>query len=543
MFYLAQGASSLQVVQTDGTVSTLTLPAGVTIDATIRGIVTAFARQLFLTRSPSINLWIDPGDPNLTVRPMSIPPPFAPPDLAAGVGTGLTGSYRTKVSFFVKNPAGRTLIESPLSGSSLSVTLANKDLDISNIPVSPDASLFVSATSQYIFGRRIYRNIAGGSVFFAMLDIDDNVTTELLSTLSDSLLSTLPADPSLGNPPGTVQGTSLGLMVPWNSRLWAVATDPARVDHLIYTEPDNFSAWSPDNDLLAKPVGEDAFGITGFLPRRDELGFAKRGRLLKVIGSTNNDFQVIVVAEGAGCIAPFSCTIIKDVGYYLGLDGVYEFGPNGVTSISLEKVAPWFQTDDYFNRALFSSAVGNYNPRNNTYDLHVVAAGSTDMDRWVSFDLSRREWLGPHKTAASTPTARGLLRDAGGAYLPVMGSSAGNVYKLNQSGATDDGSGIVIDWITKFFSANAPDYMHFWDQATLFLKKQTAGTLVLTPRVGSTAAVDGTPQNVNMASGDRARLGRWGAGRLLRLEFTHSTNAQDVEIYGLEQPFTEIGRR
>ncbi len=454
----------------------------------------------------------------------------------------MTGAYRVKVSYYVKNPAGAVLIESPLSGSSLSFTLANQDLSISNIPISPDSVLFVSATSQYIFGRRIYRTVSGGSVFFQMLDIDDNSTTAILSTLPDSSLSTLPADPALGNPPGTIPGTALDLIVPWNNRLWAKSTDPAQVDHLIYTEIDSFSAWPAANDLIAKPAGEDQFGITGFLPRRDELGFTKRGRLLKVIGSTNEDFQVIVVAEGAGGISPFSCQIIKDIGYYQGLDGVYEFGPNGVVSITKDKVAPWFQTDSYFNRAMFPNSVGSYNPRNSTYDLHLAALGSSVLDRWVSFDLERREWLGPHKTAAFTPSIAALLRDVNGAYLPVMAGTNGTVYTMN-SGPSDDGSGIVIDWITKFFSASAPDFMHFWDQCTLFFKHQAAGTLTITPRVGDTGAATGTAQTVDMSVSDRKRLARWGVGRLLQLEFTHSTDAQDVEIYGLEQPFTEIGRR
>jgi hypothetical protein len=542
MFYLAQAGSSLQIVQTDGTVSTLTLPAGVSVDATIRGLITAFARQLFFLRAGSINLWLDPSDPTLTLRPMSIAPPLSPPDLSAGAGTGLTGSYRVKVSYYVKNPAGNTVLESPLSETSLAFTLANQDLDISNIPVSPDATQFVSSTSMYIFGRRLYRNVAGGSVFFALLDIDDNITTEILTTLPDSTLSLLPADPSLGNPPGTIPGTSIDNAVVWNSRLWAKASDPTRLDHLIYSEIDQFYAWPPENDLLAKPAGEDLFGITGFLPRRDELGFGKRGRLMKVVGNSNEDFQVIIVAEGAGILSPASCVVIQDIGYYHGLDGVYEFGPDGVKSITLDKVAPWFLTDTYFNRALFSSSVGKYNPFNNTYDLHLASAGSSVLDRWISFDRARREWLGPQKTDAFTPTARGLLRDAGGAYLPVVAGSNGFLYKMNQ-GPSDDGTAIAIDWITKWFSANAPDMLHFWDQATLFLKKQAAGTLIITPRVGTTAAADGTPQAVDMSVGDRKRLGRWGAGRLLRLELTHSTDAQDVEIYGIEQPFVEVGRR
>jgi hypothetical protein len=543
MFYMVQAGTSLQLVQTDGTITTLTLPTGVTIDATIRGIIVAFAQKLFFVRAGSINLWLDPTDTELTVRPMSIPTPLSPPTVAAGASTGLTGAYRTKVSYFLKNPAGAVIIESPLSEASLAVTLANQDLDISAIPISPDASLFVSATSLFLFGRRIYRTASGGSSYFPCVDIDDNSTTEIFNSITDSALDELPADPSRGNPPGTIVGTSIDLMCAWNNRLFAKASAIDRVDHLIYTEEDDFGTWSPDNDLLAKPVGEDQFGITGFLPRRDELGIGKRGRLMKLVGSSNDDFELITIAEGAGVLAPFSCTVIRDIGYYLGLDGVYEYGPDGVKNITNDSVAPWFLTDDYFNRAIFPYALGAFNSKNNTYDLQLAAVGSSVFDRWISFDLARRQWLGPHKTGAFTPTCRSLLRDANGGYLPIMASSSGFLYSMNQSGGTDDGTGIVIDWITKWFSANAPDMMHFWDRATLHLKKQSAGTLTLTPRVGDTAAADGTAQTVNMASGDRAVLARWGVGRLLRVEFSHTANGQDVEIYGIEQPFTEIGRR
>ena len=58
MFYLAQAGSSLQRVDPDGTVTTLTLPSGVTIDATINGIfavlgsVNIFAKLIGVTYLP-----------------------------------------------------------------------------------------------------------------------------------------------------------------------------------------------------------------------------------------------------------------------------------------------------------------------------------------------------------------------------------------------------------------------------------------------------------------------------------------------------------
>ena len=532
MFYITQAGSALQIVDTSGAITTLTLPSGVSIDATLRGRFAILAQQILFSRAGTVSLWIDPAD--LTVRQMHIPPPIAAPQVAAGSSTGLTGAYRTKVSFAYKNEDGAILNESPLSGRSAEVTLANEDLSLTQIPISPLA---------YVNCRRIYRTVAGGSVYFRAFDIDDNSTEAIANALSDAALELLPEDPTLGNPAGAYPGTRMELLTAWKSRLWGKGSAPDERDLVRYTEIDRFYAWGSSNQLKAHPAGEDEYGITAFAARRDELGILKRNRVLKVIGSGPEDFEVIIVAEGVGCLASESVAIIRDVAYFLGLDGVYTFGPQGITPISHDKVKPWFTTDTYFNRAQFEHAFGGWNHQTDTYDLHLAAANSSDIDRWVSYDPRRKEWSGIHRTSKFTPSARAMLRASDGSNLPTIGSEDGYLYKMNQTGASDGGdTAIAIDWITKWLSGGAPDIFHFWDQPTIFSKIQAAGTLVVTPRVGNLDANNGTAQNVDMTK-DRNRLPRWGVGRLLRLQFTHSTDAQDVELIGIEQPFNEVGRR
>ena len=122
MFYLVQAGTSLQLVKSDGTIVALTLPSGVSIDSTKRAVSAVLGSAVVIANSPSVNLWLDPVD--FTVRTLSILPPLSAPDVAAGASTGLTGAYRVKVSYAVKDEAGAVLNESPLSAQSVSVTLA-----------------------------------------------------------------------------------------------------------------------------------------------------------------------------------------------------------------------------------------------------------------------------------------------------------------------------------------------------------------------------------------------------------------------------------
>jgi hypothetical protein len=532
VYYIAQAGSSLQSIEDDGTITTLTLPDGVTIDATKRGRFATLGQRLVFTNAPSINLWIDPL--TFEVRPLSTLPPIAPLTSAAGASTGLTGAYRWWYSYLVKDSDGNVLSESPLSAPSISLTLANQDGDLSNIGISPDP---------YVNARRVYRSVAGGSIPFESFDLDDNEMTTALDALADASLSLLPSDPALGNPPGSGPGDGLELITAWKDYLWAVSTTFNRRDRLIFCEQFQTYAWPAANFVTATPEGEDEYGITGLAARRDELGILKRNRVLKVVGSSPEDFEVIIVAEGMGCIAPESVVIIRDVAYFLGLDGVYTFGPQGVTPISRDKVDPWFLTGIYFNRDQFVNAFGGYNQLTDTYDLHLASVGSSVNNRWVSYDIRRQEWLGPHVTSKFTPNSRALLRSDSGAYRPTIGSSDGYLYQMNQSGSADGGdTAIATDWITKWFHGNAPDIEHRWLQPTVFTAPQAAGTLTVTPRVGDLTASNGATMAVDLTQ-DRTKLPRPGIGRLLRLQFTHSTIAQGVEVMGFELPFSEVGRR
>lgn len=535
MFSIVQAGNALQLIQTDGTVTNLTLPSGVTVLTTRRARFGILRGAVVIVNAATVNLWLDPG--TLTLRPLSILPPYAAPLLAAGSGTGLTGAYRVKISFAIKDEDGTVLNESPLSPQSPAVTLSNDDLTVSKIPVSDNA--FVNC-------RRLYRTASGGMVFFPWLDIDDNVTVEVTNGASDASLEDLPEDPDLGNPIGSTPGEFLTNIAQWKNRLWACPETIELRDHLFYTAENRFSAWPPGNDFEIPAVFADTFGITGLLPRRDSLGVCKRDRIEKVVGSSDEDFEVINVVEKIGCIAKESCVVIRDVAYFLGEDGVYVWDDGGVRCISRPDVDPWFTTDTYFNRALFPNACGGWNPVTNAYELQLAAVGSSVLDRWVSFHIDKQKWLGPHKTGAFTPTCRGLLKNDNSALLPAIGGSDSYVYLQNQTTPNDiSGSTNAIDsfFDTKFHGGKEPDVEHFFGHLSILSRIETGGSLTITPYVGRVDAAAGTTLTADLTLG-RERLGILGVGPLCKLRFSLNTASRRFLIYGYEiDPFHEVGKR
>ena len=73
------------------------------------------------------------------------------------------------------------------------------------------------------------------------------------------------------------------------------------------------------------------------------------------------------VAEGVGPQSHDAIVIIRDVAYFLGGDGVYIWGPEGLTNISRDTVNPWFASDTYFNRSKYSIAWAYWNQLLDSY--------------------------------------------------------------------------------------------------------------------------------------------------------------------------------
>ena len=543
-FFLVHAGSKIQKVAAGGSVTDVTLPAGVTMSTSNNTKFLVFDEFVFAVNGPSINLRINPSDLTAT-RPMSIPTPSTVITAATGAAGVLTGDYIYKVSFVERS--GSTIIsESPLSDASNTVTLAAQRGSLTSIPTS---------TAAGVTDRRLYRTTAGGSTFFPLDYVADNVTTTYTDNTADASLGTTAADTDLGNPAGTGASNRMTLLTAWKDRLWGTASDD--VDKVFFSGINQSYAWSAANFLLVGPKGQNTTGVTAFLPRRDELGIARLDKLVKVIGNSAENFEIIDVVNGVGVIASESVAIIRDTAYFLASDGPYSWGAEGVKNISTEKTAAWFTTDDYFPRSMFSSAFGLWNAEENTYELHMTFAPTTNSvvgalvtsgdvlpgAVWVSYHIDTGLWTGPHRSSALSPTCGTSFFDDAGRGAFMLGTDTTTIYKGNDPTFLDGSSGIALDVITGLHTGGEPDAYKYWGRLSVYTKPQAAGSLTVTPTVGNIGdtAADAFTADLTL---DSQFLGRVGLGRTLKLRFQHSTASQDCQLFGYQvDPVNIVGQR
>lgn len=536
-YLIVQGGSSLYRVDLSTGVATgLTLPTGVTLSATRKPKFAVLNQWVVMVNSPTRNLAIDPEG---IVRVLVPRAPTHPPSVAAGAGTGLTGAYQFATSFVVLNTDGDLLMESPLSPRSAAVTLANQNASLTDIATSLDT----------ITARRMYRTTAGGNELYHLLDHDGNASEALINNTADASLVLLPLlSSTVTSPPGTLPGIRFKNITEWKSRVWAIADDPTLLDTVFVSDTNKVYAFP--NSIVAYPTGQDTIGLVGFVRRKNQLGLLKRTGLWQVAAAANSTGVTIanlsvgqIAFETAGTLSPDTIVVVNDRAYWLGNDGVYEWSDDGVKNITDDSVRPWFTGDTYFNRTRFANAYAKYNKLRHAYELHLAAAGSSNDDRWVSFNLTNRKWYGPHKTDAFTPTHAAYLIDENGLPLALVGGSDGVVYTANAA-TFRDGAATAIDFdcYGRFHHGDAPTVDHVWGHLKVMNKIETAGTLTITPYVGWFDVAAGTAISHALTSG-REALRRLGKGAMARLRFRQNTVNVGCAIYGYELPFTELGER
>lgn len=519
-YTLLQAASSLQFMDTSGVLTTLTLPTGVTIDSTKVPRFTIFGRYVVVVNSPTRPITVDADG---IVRVLTPNPPGAPVTLSGPAGGSLTGTFIVWQSYITFDAFGRIISESPMGPPSIATAIAAKYLKAADIVLSSDT---VSAT-------RLYRSTTGGSIPFLWIDVDGNTQTSIQDDLSDTLLGSVAA-PTLGAP------SRLSLIAEFRGRLWGVSlTD---IDAVRYTEAELMYSWPSTNRIIIPKEGGDDRGVTAILARRESLAIGRQNKLVEIVGNDNDDFREVKLSDETGVEASDSLAVHLDTCFFLGKDGIYSWDDSGVNNVSDGKVRSWFTTDTYFNRARFPYAVGRIDPLSGKYQLLLSATGSSNLDRWIEYDIKNRTFWGPHKTDDFTPTWITTLLDSSNLPVVAHASSSGFFYKEQATRTDGTATGIAFDVDGKFHDMQTPDITKFFGELSVMSKIQAAGTLTINSYVGGLDAAAGAAISATMTLG-RERLRRLGIGRFCKLNFQHSVAGQDVELFGYEIPFHEIGRR
>lgn len=519
-YTVIQAGTSLQFLNTDGDLTTLTVPSTEILSQDVPPRWVVYGNYAILVNTPSHPLTIDATG---TVRPLAPQAPKTGPIVSAGSSGGLSGTFKVVYTNIIQDVNGNIIAESDYSPQSNSVTISGQQLKVTGIEVSPET----------ISARKLYRTTTNGTVFFPWIILDGNILTQVQDDLPDAGLSILSA-PVLGNPP------RLTLIKEWRNRLWGVGDQD--LDTVVYSEADRMWAWAADNGIAIPGFGRDQFGVRALMPRREALGVGRRDIIWQITGETPDDFQAVKLSEIMGVESQESVVTFRDTVWWLWKDGVYQWDDNGINSISDEQVKSWFSTNSYFNQDMFEHSFAVFDPKRLKYRLYLASAGSNQIDRWVEFDITSKTWWGPHKTLAFSPTSAFLLADAADKVRAIAGSMDGFIWQ-EQDLPTDGVSyGIEMDVVTRFFDGDLPNIEKTWGELTVLGKVQDTGVVSITPTVGYTDSDPQSPIFYDMTQG-RQRLDRLGLGMLARLEFTHSTQAEPIEIYGIELPYSIAGER
>lgn len=524
-FTLMQAGTALQLVDESGVATTLTLPTGVTLKTDRPPRWSRFGRFVILANTPNRPLSIDPLGVVRVLTPM--PPTTAVALSGSGAGN-LTGTYKAKETFVIRDDFGNIIAESDFGPLMTTGTaMAAKTITVTGLNISSDA----------ITGSNVYRTTDGGEVYFLWRQLDGNVQTSSDPDDLADLALNLFAAPVLGSPP-----SDMSLVAEWRGRVWAVSrTD---IDTVAYTQPGSMYAWGRDNKISIPRVGSDTRGVTALLATREALVVGRRDVIKQITGTDNTDLRVIDLSDLTGIESQEAIAVWKETIYFLGKDGVYTLDANGIKSISDGKVRSWFATDTYFNRSRFQNAFATFDPVRLKYKLFLSAVGSSSNDRWVEFDITTGTWWGPHKTGAFTPVSGVVVADSSDRLVPMVGSSSGFLFKEQSTPTDDTATAIDFDVDTPFDPQGAPDNEKFWGRLSLLGKVQTAGALIITPYAGYLNAVAGLSMYYVMTTG-RQILGRIASrAKLFRMNLRHNTVAEDVELYGYEiEDVHELGNR
>lgn len=514
-YTLVQGGSSLQLVNESGVVSTLTLPTGITLATDRVPRFARFGRFVVMVNTPNRPIMVDEfGKVRVLV-------PYAPGTEHTIAGTnagGLTGSYRSKQTFLLRDEFGNTISESDFGpGQQTAVSITAKTITLSALNISSDD----------VNGSNIYRTINGGSVYFLWRELDGNTQTTVEDDDLADLAMSIFAAPTLGTPP------DLTLVAEWRGRLWGAGRTIK--DDLRYTEAGTMYAWASGNTITYPKVGADTRGITAMFARREALIVGCRDSVKKITGTGNRDFRFVDVSDETGIESQESIAVWKEDAYFLGKAGVYKLDANGVTCISDGRVRSWFTTDTYFNRSRFQYAFGYIDPVRLKYRLHLANAGDSTNNRWIEYDLQDGSWWGPHKTTAFTPSCGVVVADSSDKLLPMVGSTTGFLAteSATPTDIIDSTAGIDFDVVTGYDPQGSANSTKYWGRLSVMGKVQTAGTIQVTPYVGYLNAAAKLAMNYAMTVGSQI-IGRLGIGELLKLRFQHSTAGEPVELYGYE---------
>ncbi|MEM4217065.1 MAG: hypothetical protein QXZ09_03495 [Candidatus Methanomethylicaceae archaeon] len=367
---------------------------------------------------------------------MGLDAPTTAPTASAGGSGNLNGTYSWKVTFV------SATMESNGSPVSNQLTVSNQSVNLSNIPISPDPQ---------VAKRRIYRTLAGGTVFKFVGEINDNTTTTFTDNIPDSGLG--PDIPFDKDPPPRGR-----IMEVFKNRLWMAGVPgyPRRLFFSEYFEPE---AWPPSYYVdMQIPQGDE---ITGLKVLGEVLVVYSRNVPLIVIGESPFDFVVKRTFANFGAESNRSIVQVENTHIFLSRFGVYAFD-GAVTRLLSDDILPTFRNTT--DPSTLKNAAATYYDKRKQYRLSLY---SKDLASSGDAKTNNSEWILDLRTSSWTRSTKKI-----GQYVNLDGPgdkgdiiftspSEGLIY-TEDDGFTFDGQEFMFRWKSKAFAPRTADIPKQW---------------------------------------------------------------------------------
>lgn len=344
-------------------------------------------------------------------------------------------------------------------------------------------------------------------------------------------------------------------------RLWGAGV-PSNPDRLYFSSPGNHEEWNGAGDSGAidiDPGDGDHSGITAIFPSfKGQLIVAKGSRLYRIEGVTPEEYRVVPISKGIGCVAHNAVVAVD-------LDDIYFMSHRGVHSLQVtEKYGDFeamFLTTDIqsefnaFDKTLLPYSQGVWIPALNSMAF-AVSRNGTRLDVIWLYDMRFKAW---YKWLITTnyPTALFRVMDSTAKrFKAYIGNNVGRL-SYTENGSRSDYTSVAIPLTLKtprIYPDRDPSTIKgfkklgVWvemetdvdlDVDVLIIGQSTAQELTFTSDSEGTALLDidftlgvnvlNATSNISMTP---LQLPIDGYSTSVQLTFTQSTAGKNVKIYG-----------
>ncbi|KKL04644.1 hypothetical protein LCGC14_2614000, partial [marine sediment metagenome] len=445
------------------------------------------------------------------VRKWAITAPGTKPTVAAGSGTGLTGTYSVRYTYVVLNSSNVVLFESNPSPVSDDVALSNQDLDVSAMVISENPE---------VTNIRVYRTVAGGSLHLFDVNNDEEDATVTLSQADTALGSALQTDNS---PPPT---GNLLVMHYEHAFIDGDSSNPGILSYSKRLRPQSH----PSTQFLEMNMNDPGRMI---VPWGGILMRFTRDTKYRVVGVDINTFFSIESPSRRGILLGRAATAIEQGVIYASNDGV--FLTNGINDVELSRdIRPLFEGRTVDGHPPLNRSTGNHVMEFYKGKLYFgYASGSnTEPDRLAVYNVAAGGW------AIHTITNRALFYEDDTDII-TMGDASGFTKQIEVEGSTDDAdSNITVNILTGEVAGNGSNRFKQYRRAHIDLNSVNENVTLALNLDGIEVETHTVSRNGRGIVRQRLNSGRLGQRGSLRLTYT---GQQDIRVGDISLIYNELG--